>query len=72
MTIKEEEVVEDHNQEISLEAEEEVIITKGTIKITPTEKMMPIARMMIMTMGTTHPNPRSSILPRVSNAEQKS
>ena len=70
---QEEEVVKDHNQEIALEEEEEKIDTERTTMITiPTEEATPIARMMtIATMGTTHPNPRLSILPGISNAEQK-
>ena len=69
--IKEEEVVEDHNQEVSLEEEEEVIVARGTMTIAPTERTTPIARTMTMMMGTTHPNPRSSVLPRMSRVEQK-
>ena len=70
---QEEEVVKDHNQEITLEEEEETIIAEGMMTLTiPTEKMMPIARTTTMTMaGTTHLNPRSNILPRISSAEQK-
>ena len=49
VTIKEEEVVEDHNQEIPLEAEEEAIIAEGTM-IAPIERTMPIARTTMITM----------------------
>ena len=64
VTIKEAEVVRDHNQVISLEAEEEAIIARRTTIIL-TERMTPIARTMITMMGTAHPNPRSSVLPRI-------
>ena len=41
-TIKEEEVLKDHNQEISLEAEEEAIVTIKMTTKTPTERMTPM------------------------------
>ena len=71
VTIKEEEVVADHNQEITLEAEEEEV-TEETTTVVPTEGMTSIARMPpIATMGMTHPNPRSSALPRISRVKLK-
>ena len=69
-TIKEEVVVADHNQEISLEEEEEAMIAEGTM-IVLMEMMMPMAKMTMPTTGTLHLNPRSSVLPRISRAEQK-
>ena len=73
MMTREEEVVKDQNQEIALEEEEETIVAEEiTLETIPTEKTMPKARTMtITTMETTHPNPRSSVLPRISSAEQK-
>ena len=46
------------------------MITEGTT-IVLIERMMPTARMTMPTMGTLHPNPRSSVLPRISRVEQK-
>ena len=72
MMTQEEEVVKDHNQEIALEEEEEMIVTeRTTMTMIPTERTVPIVRMTIATMGTTHPNPRSNVLPRISSVEQK-
>ena len=72
MMTQEEEMFKDHSQEITLEEEEEIFFTERTTTMTiPTERTMSIAMITTMTMGTTHLNPRSSVLPRILSVKKK-